>query len=400
MDVACLVVPDFPVALARRDNPKLRGRPVVIGGSPEEHAQVRACSREAAAAGVTVGTTLRRALTLCPKAAFLPYHEVAVAEEAARLAALLHDHSPLVEEIGPGHVHFEVRGLARLAGMADEGWLRDLHAAAVSVSGLPVQLAAADTVFAAHAAAVAMDGGGEARLILPGGAKEFLAVLPIEVLPVAPAMHERLRLFGLEWLGQLAEIPFSALQAQFGREGARAWELANGRDDACIVSKREEVRIDEEMELPAPTSMLEPLVIGTRALLTRALNRPEVRGHSLRRLDWRVALESGELVTRRLVFREPSSDPAYMLFVAKARIERLQLPAAALSLGLTLSGLCSEYGHQAHMWQQGPRRQKELLEAVEQLEAREGEPLVYRIVEVEPWSRIPERQLALVAYGL
>jgi hypothetical protein len=88
-----------------------------------------------------------------------------------------------------------------------------------------------------------------------------------------------------------------------------------------------------------------------------------------------------------------------MLFVTRSKIERLQLTAAAVSLQLTLSGLCSEYGHQANLWQTGPRRQKELLEAVEQLNAREGDAQVFRIVEVQPWSRIPERQLALIAFG-
>ncbi len=73
--VACLVVPGFVVAIARRDNPTLHGRPVVVGGSPEEHARVTACSREAADAGVAIGTTLRRALALCPKAVFLPLQE-------------------------------------------------------------------------------------------------------------------------------------------------------------------------------------------------------------------------------------------------------------------------------------------------------------------------------------
>jgi nucleotidyltransferase/DNA polymerase involved in DNA repair len=415
--VACLRIPDFLVALARRDNPSLRRRAVVIGGSPEEHAQVTACSREAAEAGVTVGMTLRRALALCPKAVFLPLQEGLAAAEAARITDLLCLYSPAVEVIAPGHAHFDIRGLARMAGMDDEVYLCDLHEAVSSTCGLPVHLAAAETVFAAHAATMV-----DARftihnsrfdpiqnpkskipnpsvlLVPPGRTKDFLAVLPIEVLPVDPAMHQRLRIFGLERLGQVAALPFSAMQAQFGPPGARAWELANGHDDARIVPKRDELRVSEEIELPAPTALAEPLVVGTRALLQRALSRPEVRGQSLRRLDWRLGLESGEQVARRFVFREPTSDPARMLFVVKNKIERLQLEAAAVSLGLTLSGLCSEYGHQANLWPIGPRRQKELLEAIEQLNAREGEAQVYRIVEVQPWSRIPERQLALVAY--
>jgi DNA polymerase-4/protein ImuB len=66
---------------------------------------------------------------------------------------------------------------------------------------------------------------------------------------------------------------------------------------------------------------------------------------------------------------------------------------------VTLSGRCSEYGHQSNLWPIGPRRHRELLEAIEQLNTREGDAQVFRIVEVQPWSRIPERQLALVAFG-
>ena len=413
MEAACLFVADFPVAIARRDKPSLKGRPVIIGGSPEEHAQVTACSAEAAAAGVTVGTTLRRALALCPGAVFLPLQESAIAAESERLTGLLELYSPIIEVIAPGHMHFDVHGLARMTGMNDWPYLRDLQAAAAAASGLTVQLAAAETVFAAHAAAVTIfDPPHEANqprpraklpaenpvLVSPGQTRAFLSELPVEVLPVSPLLHVRLRLFGLERLGQVADLPFSAIQAQFGREGARAWELANGKDDAVITARRDELRINEELELPAPTALSEPLLVGTRMLLQRALSRPAIRGQVLRRLDWRLGLENGEQITRRAVFREPTSDPARMLIVLTGKIERLQLPSPAIALGITLSGLCSEYGHQSNLWPTGPRRQRELLDAIAQLNTREGTPQVYRIVEVQPWSRIPERQLALVAF--
>ncbi len=409
MDVACLYIDEFAVALARRENPELRQRPVVVGGSPDDHAAVTGCSREAAEAGVAIGMPLRRALALCPNAVFLPLQESHIAAEWTRLMELLQLYSPAVEMIGPGHAHFDVRGMARMAGLDKEPWLRDLHESVSATSGLPVQVAAADTVFAAHAAAVTLDSRftihdsgfdeGSWVVVPEGESKGYLAGLPVEVLPAPPRMHQQLRRFGLNWLGQIAGLPFSAVQAQFGHDGARAWELANGKDDARIVPQREEVRITESIDLPAPTALSEPLVVGTRALLQKALTRKEVRGQSLRRLHWKLGLESGEQVARRTVFREPTNDAARMLFVLKGKIERLQLTAAATSLEVTLSGLCSEYGHQANLWPIGPRRQHELQQAIEQLNAREGEAQVFRIVEVQPWSRIPERQLALVAFG-
>ena len=288
-----------------------------------------------------------------------------------------------------------MRGLARLAGIDDATFLGDLHRAACELNGLRVRLAGAQTVFAAHAAASVARG----VVLQDAATPEFLASLPIEVLPLPPDIHQRLHLFGLDQLGQFVALPRSAVQAQFGRQGTRAWELARGHEDSPIVPRRAEVRVTEEVDLPAPTVLSEPLIAGTRSLLQRALARQEVRGQSLRRLDWRLSLESGEQVGRRFVFREPTADAARMLFVVRSKVERLQLGSAGIALAVTLSGLCSEYGHQSNLWPVGPRRYRELVDAVEQLHARAEDAQVFRIVEVQPWSRIPERQLALVAFG-
>lgn len=409
MNVACLLVPNFAVALARRDDPQLAKRPIIIGGSPEEHSAVTACSEEAAAAGVSIGTTLRRALALCPEAVFLPNRQGDITAAATQMVELCKLYSPIVEAVAPGHVHFEIRGLAALARMSVDTWLSDLWIAAGDSSGLPVALSAAETVFAAHAANFtrlledqARLNGQNARgpiLIEAGKTAAFLARLPVEVLPAGAAMHQRLRLFGLERLGQVAALPLSALQAQFGREGARAWELARGQDDGRIVPGIETVVLVEDTDLPGPTALSEPLVVGTHTIVQRALERKEAKGRSIRRMDWRVGLESGEELTRRTVFREPTADAGRMLFALRGKIERLRLPSAAISIGVTLSGLCSEYGHQANLWQVGPRRWKELTESIEQLHMRTGGTQVFRIVDIQPWSRLPERQLGLVAFA-
>ena len=404
MEVACLVVPNFLIALARREHPELAGRAVIVGGAPEEHAVVTACSPEAAAAGVAAGTTLRRALALCPNAVFLPVQERFARAEAQLLAGLVRERSPLVEAVAPGHLHFEVRGLARLHGLSDEEYLVQLHESISAVTRLPVQLGVAASVFVAHVAAQNQQSKiqnpkPKIHLVPAGAERDFLARAPIDVLPVDPVMLVRLRLFGLEWLGQVAEIPVSAMQAQFGPDGARARALARGEDHSRILPQREEVQVTEELDLPAPAASSEPLVVGTEALLNRALAHEDVRGQTVRKVDWWLGLESGEQVSRRIVFREPTSDASRMLFVLRGKIERLELDAAAVGVGVTLSGLCSEYAHQANLWQIGPRRQRELEQSIEQLNARGGEAQVYRIVEVQPWSRIPERQVALVAYG-
>jgi len=406
MKVACLLIPDFAVAVARRDHPETRGRPLIVAAAGEDAPRVRACCPQAVRSGVSEGMVLRRALSLCPKAAVVPADERALAETAAALRTLAERHSPAVEEAAPGHLHLDVRGLAQLAGLADEAYLADLQRAASAASGLPVSIGAGPGVFAAHAAAAAASAehagktGAPPPVLVPEeGVAEFLAPLPVEVLPLPTAMHQRLRLLGIERLGQLAALPRSAVAAQFGPAGARAWDLAAGKDTSTVVPRRPERTAGAAMELPAPASTAEQLLAATSALLQQALEAPALRGAAWRRCTWRLELESGEAVVRVVTFREPTSDGERMLFVLRQKIARLTLPSPGVRLSLKLSGLCGEYGHQAVLWPSGPRRRRELLEAAEQLSARYGEPQIFRVVEVEPWSRIPERQLALVAFG-
>jgi DNA polymerase-4/protein ImuB len=229
-------------------------------------------------------------------------------------------------------------------------------------------------------------------------AQELLAPLPVEALPVSGEMLRRLHLFGIERLEQLAVLPPAALQAQFGREGLLAWRLVAGEEPGRITPARDELRVTERIELPAPAVMTTPLVLATEILLQRGLRRREIGGRSLRRLDWVAELENEERLPLRLVFQEPTADRSRMMFLARNAIERLSLAAPALAVELALSGICSEYARQERLWRSGPRGQEALGEAVEQLNTRTGGPQIYRVVEVEPWSRIPERQRALAAY--
>src|SRR2546425_11135562 len=90
--VACVLVPDFAVAVERLDRPELAGRPVVVGGAPEERKAVLACSAEARARGVRVGIPLRDALARCPEAVLL---EARPARSAAPAEALHRRPAPL-----------------------------------------------------------------------------------------------------------------------------------------------------------------------------------------------------------------------------------------------------------------------------------------------------------------
>ena len=397
MNVICARVPRFLVAVARQGSPALRRRPVVIGQSSETRGNVVECSEEATRTGIVPGTPITRVLVLCPSAAVVPLRQEQAELAERAFSAALADLCPAIEHVEPGHVHADVRGMAKLAGLAPEIYLAQLQEALEGRTGLPVRVGGASTVFVAHAAAGYL---AEPARYVPGArAPELLAPLPVEALPVSAEMVRRLHLFGLERLEQLGVLPPAALQAQFGREGLLAWRLIRGEEPGRITPARDEIRVIERIELPAHAVTSLPLTLGTEILLQRALRRQEINGRALRQADWVAELENEERLPRRFVFREPTSDQARMLFVIRNAIERLVLPAPAIGVELALSGICSEYTRQERLWQSGPRGQAMLSEAIQQLSTRTGDPQVYRIVEVEPWSRIPERQRALAAYS-
>lgn len=396
MHVICAIVHQFPVALVRRDQPDLRSRPVLVARSSETRGRVAACSRDAAEAGVVPGMHVSRALALSPNAAVVPLREETAEREEHAFVALATERFPRVEAVDPGHIHADVRGMARLARLSPDAYLARVQSELARESGLPVLTGGASTVFAAHAAASYLARPTRVLVSTAGGEIERL---PVDALPVSPAMLQRLDLFGITTLGQIGALSPSALQAQFGPEGLFAWKLVHGEEQGRINPGRDELRIVEHLALPAPAVQTGPLVLATDLLLQRALRRKDLGGRAVRRADWTVELENEERLSRRFVFREPNAERGRMLFLIRHTIERLELPAPALSVELILSGICSEYARQERLFADGPRGQAALSEAVEQLTTLTGHPQLYRVVEVEPWSRIPERQRALAAYS-
>jgi DNA polymerase-4/protein ImuB len=108
-------------------------------------------------------------------------------------------------------------------------------------------------------------------------------------------------------------------------------------------------------------------------------------------------LGNGDRWQRAATFREPTSDQERMLRVLASKIESAAFPSVIEALELRLRDLCAEAGSQGSLFSARTRHLHNLAAALEQLHARFGRPLVMQIVGVEPWSRLPERQYALIA---
>jgi DNA polymerase-4/protein ImuB len=395
MRVGCVLIPHFLVCLERLERPDLAGKPVIVGGAPEDRQVVWDCSPEAEREGVRPGMALRSALSHCRDATFLEPRPGFYDDCFEQFLRRLEKVGPFVE---PGrHLLNGPSGFAfvNLAGIDAPDLPRRLLAAVPA--GLTARAGIAPGKFSARMAAVRSD-EGQPLIVESTQVREFLRALPSSLLPVTESMTWRLHLFGLKTMGDLADLPRGSVQAQFGPEGLQAWKLANGLDEDPVLGRRQNEVITRRLSFPTPTATIDSLLIAVRQMLASAFALPALRNKGIRRIRLRASISGGRSWERTLTLKEPSSDTAHVFFTLKTLIGNLVLPGPVEEVLLQLSDLCGETGKQSGMFTGNAGRGLQLQESVRQLKARFGRTPVYRLVEVEPWSRIPERRQALIDY--
>jgi DNA polymerase-4/protein ImuB len=341
---------------------------------------------------------LRQALGLCPSAYFLLPDLPRYGDAFDRILHSLEAVSPLVEPAALGCAFIGLDGLN--GHYRDEMVLGDGLAQAVRhASGLTPSVGLAEGKFTARVAAT-VSAPGEVCLVPKGQEKKFLAPIDVCLLSCSRDTLRHLELFGLRTMGDLASLPLGAAQAQFGSEGRRIWELAQGIDREPLHPLKREKSIREHLAFYAPLISREALVAAGRELLTCLLGQPAMGGRAARRMTLRALLSDGRCWERAIVFREATADREQVLCVLKSAIETASLTAPIEELSIELSGFAGETGKQQGFFWGNGRQRRQVAESIRQLKARYGRSAVLQVVEVEPWSRIPERRHALIDYDL
>jgi nucleotidyltransferase/DNA polymerase involved in DNA repair len=335
--------------------------------------------------------TVREALGLCPEAMIVPPDPVLYRDRWELILAALGDVSPEIEDEEMGRACVNVRGL--------DSHYRDQDALAAhlidvvrTASGLDARVGMAEGKFLAFAAAMTCK-PSEHRVVPKGGEAAFLAPLDVRLLPAEPEVVSRLALLGLERIGDVAELTVPELQSQFGFAGKRLWQLAHGIDDEPLRPRKQPETLKATAMLESSVAGIDVMIAITGQLLSRM--RPSLAGRAARELTLQAELESGRGWEHRVVFREPVSEDARLTFLLRNALTNYPPPQAIRSLSLRLSNLTGETGKQLSLGQKH-RQQRQLEEAIRQLKTRYGYSPVYRCVDVEPWSVIPEERQILV----
>lgn len=392
MKVLCVLLPHFPLKCELRRHPGMRSDSVVIIQSKDTASSQKLVldfspELEGLQSGMPLQMALSRQAGVELLQADIPHYRSIFDE----ILDFLEEKSPLVEGSGLGTAYLGVDGL-QLIYPDDETLICAIREAIPE--GFASQMGIAEGRFPAYLAALCSPQGG--HLILAGDIGDFLKSLPCDVLPVSLKNKGKLHEFGLHTLGQVAELTPGPAQSQFGPEGKLILELARGHDNTPLHPRLLKEVIEENATLSTVTASLEALMVNWELLLSRVFTRLAPRGMGIRTITlWTMTWRS-EHWERSIKFKEPAMDIRGVISRLRPVLENVPQPGPVERLGVKITGLGRRSGRQKSLFSEARARER-LLDDIKQLELRLGGPQVFKIKEVEPWSRIPERRYVLTS---
>jgi DNA polymerase IV len=364
----------FFASVEQRDDPRLLGKPVIVGGGV-----VLAASYEAKAHGIHSAMGGWRAKRLCPDAIVVRPRMAAYSAASKAVFEIFKDTTPLVEGISIDEAFLDVRGFRRIAG-SPEQMAERLRRRVREEVGLPITVGVATTKHLAKvASAVAKPDG---LLVVPAGTElAFLHPLPVERLwGVGPVTAGKLHARGLTTVGQVAALGEGDLIAVLGRAAGRHLHaLAHNRDPRRIRVGHRRHTIGTQRALgrrARSPGELDTILVG---LVDRLAGRLRKAERICRTVTLRLRFDDFARATRSYTLPESTADTAAMLTALRT------LLAAALptiqSRGLTLMGITfSNLDEEDDQLVLGPNRRAAIDEAMDHVRERYGSEAITRAV--------------------
>ncbi len=322
----------FYASVEQRDNPLLRGRPVIVGGGV-----VLAASYEAKACGVRTAMGGRQARRLCPDAVVVPPRMTSYSEASRAVFEVFEDTAPVVEALSIDEAFLDVRGLEHISGQAAEIARALRHEVRARV-GLPITVGVARTKFLAKVASACAKPDG-LLLVAPGAEDAFLHPLPVERLwGVGAVTAAKLRARGLETVGQVAQLGEPTLVAMLGRaSGRHLHALAHNRDPRTVQRRRRRRSIGAQRALGRRPKAGEDITAALFGLADRVSRRLRKAERLCRTVVIRMRFDDFSRATRSHTLLEPTNRTR-TIATAAARLLAASMPMIERR-GLTLVGL-------------------------------------------------------------
>ena len=233
----------FFVAVERKNNPKLNGRPLIVGGS-SRRGVVAACSYEARTFGVHSAMPMYLAMQLCPDATVISGDMESYSKHSHLVTEVIADSAPLFEKASIDEFYIDASGMDRFFGAFR--WAVELRQKIMKESRLPISLGMSVNKLVSKVATGEFKPNAE-KMIASGTEKEFLAPLSVDKIPmIGKQTSSFLYDMGVRTVSTLRDMPLKFLVSAFGKNGMSLWNKAHAVDESPVVPYTEQKSISTE----------------------------------------------------------------------------------------------------------------------------------------------------------
>ncbi|NQU95865.1 MAG: DNA polymerase IV [Candidatus Omnitrophica bacterium] len=371
----------FFAAIEQRDNPKFRGKPVVVGADPKKgrgRGVVSTCSYEARKFGVHSGLPISMTYRKCPHAIFLPVNMEKYAKISRQIYKIFYDFTPEVEPISIDEAFMDITGSFHLFGTPRKTCLL-IKSRVKRDTGLTASVGLAPVKMVAKIASDLKKPDGLVE-VSPEGLLGFLWPLDIRKLWGLGGKTEIiLRKMNINTIGELAKKDVKELIDMLGKNGAHFWNLANGIDERGVESAEEAKSIGNEITFDKDTLSREKIENTLMLLCEKVSDRLRYDGVKGKTITLKIRLEGFKTYTRAVTMGVPNNFTDVLYKEIKNLYNRFDSKGKKVRLvGVKVSKLSPADFRDTLFNEAGDRKKENVHSAVDKIKEKFGTGSIHR----------------------
>ncbi len=349
-DVLLCDLDAFFASVEQLDNPKIKGRPVIVGGNPDQRGVVATCSYEARQFGVHSAMPMKKAISLCPMAVILPTNMARYKKMSEKVLNVYKRHTSVIEQVSIDEAYLAVKSGTGI---------HIAHRIRLNVRedlGLPLSIGVSvNKLLAKIACSLAKP--NNVRAIWPKDVENILWPLSVRVIPgIGEVTGRKLNMLGINTVGDLAAFPFDVLQDVLGNNAFKIKEYALGRDDRTLEQDRERKSLSQETTFPRDIhdpDMIMKTLYELAAELGYSLRSKAVKAKTI---TVKVRFPDLTIKTRSLTLSGATDDDEKIYATATGLFEHFRAKPPWRLVGINLSKL--EKCGQPSLFPEDPAKEK------------------------------------------